>query len=406
MTQVIAALDIGTSKVVALVAELGADTGHTPKVIGFAETPASGMRKGMVVDIEATTAAVATAVKNAAAMANCKLSQVFVSLGGAHLRSQNSIGMVAMKELEVTEFEIERVIETARTVAIPNDQYLLHTLPQEFIIDGQEGVLRPLGMSGRRLEVKAHLITGAQSAIDNIEKCVRRAGLAVEELVVQPLASATACLTPEEIDIGVGLLDIGAGTTDFALYANGAIRHTGVVPIAGDQITNDIAMALRTSSKEAADIKHAHGCAMTKLVPPEELIEVVGVGDRPAKLMARHLLAEVVEPRVEELFQLVHEQIRGSGLEPFLRSGYVLTGGSARLPGIAELAEEVFHAPVRIGRPAYAGPLHDVLQAPQYAAAVGLLLHARDSYDRRSALARRDRTGLGWVGKLRDVFGL
>lgn len=404
MTQLIAALDVGTSKVVALMAEL--DHQGPPRVIGFAEQAASGMRKGMVVDIDATTASIAAAVKNAAAMANCKLTEVFVSIGGAHLRSQNSAGMVAMKEHEVTAQDIERVIETARTVAIPNDQCLLHTLPQEFIIDGQEGVLKPLGMSGRRLEVKAHLITGAQSSIDNIEKCLRRVGLNVLEMVVHPLASATACLTQEEIDIGVCLLDIGAGTTDFALYSGGAIRHTGVLPVAGDQITNDIAMALRTSSREAAEIKHVHGCALTKLVPGDELIEVVGVGDRPPKSLARHMLAEVIEPRVEELFQLVHAQISGSGLEPFLRSGYVITGGSAHLPGIAELAEEVFHAPVRIGRPSYAGPLHDVLRAPQYAAAIGLLLHAQEFYGRRSALARRESTGLGLVAKLRDMFGV
>ncbi|MCS6996351.1 MAG: cell division protein FtsA [Casimicrobiaceae bacterium] len=404
MTQLVAALDIGTSKVVALVAELNETGGLS--VIGFGETPASGMRKGMVIDIDATTAAVATAVKEAAAMANCKLSQVFVSLGGAHLRSQNSAGMVAIKELEVTEFDVERAIDTARTVAIPNDQYLLHTLPQEFIIDGQEGVLKPLGMSGRRLEVKAHLITGAQSAIDNVEKCVRRAGLTVEEVVAQPLASARACLTPEEIDIGVGLLDIGAGTTDVALYVSGAIRHTAVVPIAGDQITNDIAMALRTSSREATDIKHRHGCALTKLVPTDEWIEVAGVGDRPPKTMARHLLAEVVEPRVEELLQIVHEQIRASGLEPYLRSGYVLTGGTAHLAGLAELAEEVLHAPVRIGRPVYSGALQELLRAPQYAAAIGLLRHASEFYGRRRALERRERAGWRLVGKLRDVFGL
>ncbi len=404
MSTVVAALDIGTAKVVALVAELGETSGFN--VIGFSEQASHGMRKSMVVDIEATTAAVAAALKEAAAMANCKLAQAFVTIGGAHLRSQNSSGMVAMKEQEVTEADIERVIETARTVAIPNDQQLLHTLPQEFIIDGQEGVHRPLGMSGRRLEVKAHLITGAISAVDNIEKCVRRCGLEVEQLIAQPLASATACLTADEKEIGVGLLDIGAGTTDFVLYSAGAIRYTGVLPVAGDQITNDIALALRTSSKEAADIKHAHGCALAKLVSAEDLIEVTGVAQRAPKVLSKQLLAEVIEPRVEELFQLVQEQIRGSGFEPFLRAGLVLTGGSAHLPGMAELAEEVFHMPVRVARPAYHGALHEVLAAPQHAAAMGLLMQAQEFYARRQALAKREAAGWGLLSKVRDLLGL
>ena len=404
MSELIAALDIGTSKVVALVAELDAE--QKINVIGFGEQPSLGLRKGMVVDIDATTNTVAAAVREAAAMANCKISNVYVGIAGAHIRSLNSSGMVAMKDSEVTEADMERVIETAKAIAIPNDQVVLHTLPQEYIIDGQEGVRRPLGMSGRRLEVKVHIVTGAVSAAENIEKCVRRCGLNVQELVLQPLASAAACLTRDEMEIGVGLVDIGGGTTDFALFTGGAIRHTGVIPVAGDQITNDIAMALRTPSKEAADIKHRYACALTKLVEPEELIEVPSVADRPAKSMPRHMLAEVVEPRVEELFQLVHEQIKRSGFEPLLRSGIALTGGSAMLPGMVELGKEVFHMPVRVAVPDYRGPLKDVLAAPKYATAIGLLMHGRDQLAKQAVLRRRESAAAGMFAKLRDAFGL
>jgi len=404
VSELIAALDIGTSKVVALVAELDAE--QKINVIGFGEQPSLGLRKGMVVDIDATTNTVAAAVREAAAMANCKISNVYVGIAGAHIRSLNSSGMVAMKDSEVTEADMERVIETAKAIAIPNDQVVLHTLPQEYIIDGQEGVRRPLGMSGRRLEVKVHIVTGAVSAAENIEKCVRRCGLNVQELVLQPLASAAACLTRDEMEIGVGLVDIGGGTTDFALFTGGAIRHTGVIPVAGDQVTNDIAMALRTPSKEAADIKHRYACALTKLVQPEELIEVPSVADRPAKSMPRHMLAEVVEPRVEELFQLVHEQIKRSGFEPLLRSGIALTGGSAMLPGMVELGEEVFHMPVRVAVPDYRGPLKDVLAAPKYATAIGLLMHGRDQIAKQAVLRRRESAAAGMFAKLRDAFGL
>jgi cell division protein FtsA len=404
VSELIAALDIGTSKVVALVAEV--DASGQLNVIGFGEQPSLGLRKGMVVDIDATTNSVAAAVREAAAMANCKVTDVYVGIAGAHIRSLNSSGMVAMKDSEVTEADMDRVVETARAIAIPNDQKVLHTLPQEYIIDGQEGVRRPLGMSGRRLEVKVHIVTGAVSAADNIEKCVRRCGLNVMELVLQPLASAAACLTTDEMEIGIGLVDIGGGTTDFALFTGGAIRHTGVIPVAGDQITNDIAMLLRTPSKEASDIKHRHACALTKLVEPDELIEVPGVADRPAKSMARHMLAEVVEPRVEELFQLVHEQIKRSGFEPLLRAGIALTGGSSMLPGIAALGEEVFHMPVRIAVPDYRGALKDVLAAPKYATAIGLLMHGRDQQVKLTVLRRRDSAAAGMFAKLRDAFGV
>jgi cell division protein FtsA len=403
MSELIAALDIGTSKVVALVAEVDDHGGF--KVIGFGEQLSHGLRKGMVVDIDATTATVAAAVKEAAAMANCKLTQAYVGIAGSHIRSLNSSGMVAMKEAEVTAADMERVIETAKAIAIPNDQVVLHTLPQEYIIDGQEGVRRPLGMSGRRLEVKVHIVTGAVSAAENIEKCVRRCGLEPQELVLQPLASAAACLTRDEMDLGVGLVDIGGGTTDFALFTGGSIRHTGVLAVAGDQITNDIAMALRIPSKEAGDIKHLYASALRKLISADDFFEVPGVADRPAKSMARHMLAEVVEPRIEELFQLVHDQMKRSGFEPLLRSGIVLTGGSALLPGMAELGEEVFHMPVRVASPDYRGPLADVLSAPKYATAIGLLMHGRDQLARQSESQRRTSAAAGVFAKLKDAFG-
>ncbi|MCZ2134341.1 MAG: cell division protein FtsA [Burkholderiales bacterium] len=404
MSELIAALDIGTSKVVALAAEMDAE--HRINVIGFGEQPSLGLRKGMVVDIDATTNTVAAAVREAAAMANCKIGNVFVGIAGSHIQSLNSSGMVAIKDTEVTEGDMERVIETARAIAIPNDQVVLHTLPQEYIIDGQEGVRRPLGMSGRRLEVKVHIVTGAVSAAENIEKCVRRCGLHPQELVLQPLASAAACLTRDEMEIGVGLVDIGGGTTDFALFTGGAIRHTGVIPVAGDQITNDIAMILRTPSREAADIKHRYACALTKLVDADEVIEVPSVADRPPKTMSRHVLAEVVEQRVEELFQLVHEQIRRSGFEPLLRSGIVLTGGSSMLPGMVELGEEVFHMPVRVASPDYRGALKEVLAAPKYATALGLLMHGRDQLAKQAVARRRESVTAGMFAKLRDAFGL
>jgi len=388
----IVGLDIGTSKIVALVAELDADRGLN--VIGLGTQPSRGLRKGVVVNIDATMASISRAIEEAESMANCRISEVYTGIAGSHIRSLNSSGMVAIKEKEVTQADVDRVMETAKAVAIPNDQQILHILPQEFIIDGQDGVREPLGMSGVRLEVKVHIVTGAVSAVENIVKCVRRCGLEVKDVMLQPLASATAVLNDDEQELGVCLMDIGGGTTDVAVFANGAIRHTAVIPIAGDQVTNDIAMTLRTPTKEAEELKLRHGCALRQLADPSEVVEVPGVGDRAPRKLSRQTLAEVIEPRIEELYSLVQAELRRSGFEELLSSGVVITGGTAQLAGMVELGEEVFHLPVRVGIPAYDGGLADVVRNPRYATAVGLLIAGRDEWLRDEA-ARTQTAGIG-----------
>ncbi len=398
----IVGLDVGTSKIVAIVAEV------TPEkrlnIIGMGTQPSRGLKKGVVVNIEATMGSIQRVLEEAELMADCTIASVFVGIAGSHIRSLNSSGMVAIKEKEVTQADIDRVIETAKAIAIPNDQQVLHILPQEFIVDGQEDVREPLGMSGVRLEVKVHIVTGAVSAVENITKCVRRCGLEVSDVMLQPLASALAVLNEDEKDLGVCLMDIGGGTTDLAVFTGGAIRHTAVIPIAGDQVTNDIAMTLRTPTKEAEELKIRHGCALRQLADPNDIIEVPGVGDRGPRKLSRQMLAEVIEPRIEELYTLAQAELRRSGLEELLSSGIVLTGGSAMLAGMVELGEEVFHLPVRIGVPAYVGGLADVVRSPRYATAVGLLLDGREQY-LRAELAREQGKGLGNVGeKMKQWF--
>jgi len=398
----IVGLDIGTSKIVALVAEVTPEGGF--EVIGLGTQPSRGLRKGVVVNIDATMASIQRALEEAEVMANCRISQVYTGIAGSHIRSLNSSGMVAIKEKEVSEADVDRVMETAKAVAIPNDQQILHILPQEFIIDGQDGVREPLGMSGVRLEVKVHIVTGAVSAVENIVKCVRRCGLTVQDVILQPLASATAVLNEDEKELGVCLMDIGGGTTDVAVFANGAIRHTAVIPIAGDQVTNDIAMTLRTPTKEAEELKVRHGCALRQLADPGEIVEVPGVGERGPRKLSRQTLAEVIEPRIEELYSLVQSELRRSGFEELLSSGIVLTGGTAQLAGMVELGEEVFHLPVRVGLPAYAGGLADVVRNPRYATAVGLLVEGRDQWLRAQA-AKTQVAGLtGVVERMRQWF--
>src|SRR5471032_2654246 len=366
------ALDIGTSKVVAIVAELKGE-GHY-EVIGLGQSDSKGLKKGVVVNIEATVQSIQRALEEAELMADCKITNVFTGIAGSHIRSFNSSGMVAIKDKEVTQTDVARVIETAKAINIPTDQQVLHILTQEFIIDGQEDVREPIGMSGIRLEVKVHIVTGAVSAAQNIVKCVRRCGLEVKDLILQPLASATAVVSEDEKDLGVCLVDIGGGTTDIAIFTQGAIRHTGVIPIAGDQITNDIAMALRTPTKDAEDIKRRHGCALKQLADPQHMVEVPGIGERVARQLSRQTLAEVIEPRIEELYSLVQAELRRSGYEELLSSGIALTGGSSSMQGMVELGEEIFHMPVRIGQPQYHGALSEVVRNPRYATAVGLLL--------------------------------
>ncbi|MGH8599520.1 MAG: cell division protein FtsA, partial [Burkholderiales bacterium] len=365
-------LDIGTSKIVAIVGEVTDEGGF--EIIGMGSHPSRGLKKGVVVNIETTVNAIQRALEEAELMADCKIADVYTGIAGSHIKSFNSQGMVAIKDKEVSQMDIDRVIETAKAVHIPNDQQILHILNQEFIIDGQEDVREPLGMSGVRLEVKVHIVTGAVSAAQNIVKCVRRCGLEVRDLILQPLASAMAVISEDEKDLGVCLVDIGGGTTDLAVFTHGAIRHTAVIPIAGDQITNDIAMALRTPTKDAEEIKQRFGCALSQLADPQEMVEVPGVGERSPRQLSRKTLAEVIEPRVEELYALVQSELRRSGYEELLSSGIVLTGGSSLMRGMVELGEEVFHMPVRIGQPNYNGSLADVVRNPRYATCVGLLL--------------------------------
>ncbi len=376
----IVALDIGTSKVVAVVAEMLPEGRF--EVLGLGQHDSRGMRKGVVVNIESTVNSIQHALEEAELMADCKIRDVFTGIAGSHIRSFNSSGMVAIKDKEVTSTDVARVLETAKAINIPTDQQVLHVLTQEYIVDGQEDIREPIGMSGIRLEVRVHIVTGAVSAAQNIVKCVRRCGLEVEDLILQPIASSLSCLTPDEKELGVVLVDIGGGTTDVAIYTGGAIRHTAVIPIAGDQITGDIAAALRTPTPEAEEIKLRHGLAKQMLAGTEERIEVPGLGDRGPRQLSRQALGAVIEPRVEELFGLVQQVVRDSGYDDLLSSGVVLTGGSSQMTGMVELAEDVFLKPVRIAVPDYHGGLADVVCNPRFSTAMGLLLEAQTQHIR------------------------
>ena len=397
----IVGLDIGTSKVVAVVAEVMPDGRH--EVIGLGQYQSRGLKKGVVVNIEATVESIQRALEEAELMADCKIRNVYTGIAGSHIRSFNSTGMVAIKEKEVTAADVARVIETAKAVNL-TDQQLLHTVPQEFIVDSQDDVREPIGMSGIRLEVKVHIVTGAVSAVQNIVKCVRRCGLEVSDLILQPIASADAVLTEDEKELGVVLIDIGGGTTDVAIFSEGAIRHTAVLPIAGDQITNDIAMALRTPTAEAEEIKLRYGIAKQALVDPAETLEVPGLGDRAPRMLSRQMLAAVIEPRIEELFALVHQCVRESGYEEVLSSGLVLTGGSSLMPGMVELAEDVFLKPARIGMPDYRGQLADVVLSPRYSTVLGLLLEAKKQYFRGNVVNSQQGSTKAILQRMKEWF--
>ncbi len=371
----IVGLDIGTSKVVAIVGEMTED--DEVEIIGLGSSRSRGLKKGVVVNIESTVHSIQRAVEEAELMAGCNIHSVYAGIAGSHIRSLNSNGIVAIRDNEVTFGDVDRVIDAASAVAIPADQKILHILPQEFVIDNQEGVREPVGMSGVRLEVKVHMVTGAVSAAQNIIKCVRRCGLEVDDIILEQLASSFSVLTEDEKELGVCLVDIGGGTTDIAVFRDGAIQHTAVIPIAGDQVTNDIAVALRTPTQHAEDIKVQYACALTQLANSEETIEVPSVGDRAPRRLARQTLAEVVEPRYEELFTLVQAELRRSGYEDMVAAGVVLTGGSSKMEGVVELAEEIFHMPVRIGMPQHVTGLSDVVKNPIYSTGVGLLLYGR-----------------------------
>ena len=377
--RMIVGLDIGTSKVLALVAELNQD--GSIEVVGLGSHSSKGMKKGVVVNIESTVQSIQRAIEEAELMAGNQINSVFVGIAGSHIRSLNSHGIVAIKDNEVMSADLDRVIEAAQAVAIPADQRVLHVLPQQYLIDNQEGIREPLGMSGVRLEAKVHLVTCAVNAVQNIEKCIRRCGLEVENVILEQLASSYAVLTEDERDLGVCLVDIGGGTTDVAIFVEGSIEHTGVIPIAGDQVTNDIAMALRTPTQHAEDIKIRYACALAQLAGAEERIKVPSVGDRPPRDLSRQALAEVVEPRYDELFTLVQAEIRRSGLEDLIPAGIVLTGGTSRMEGAVELAEEIFHMPVRVGYPQSISGLKDILRNPIYSTGVGLLHYGAENFD-------------------------
>jgi cell division protein FtsA len=378
----IVGLDIGTSKVVAIVGEVMPE--GKIEVIGIGSHPSRGLKKGVVVNIESTVHSIQRAVEEAELMAGCQIHSVYAGIAGSHIRSLNSHGIVAIKDKEVAPGDVERVIDAARAVAIPADQKILHILPQEFLIDNQEGIKEPVGMSGVRLEAKVHMVTGAVSAAQNIIKCVRRCGLEVDDIILEQLASSYSVLTEDEKELGVCIVDIGGGTTDLAVFTEGSIRHTAVIPIAGDQVTNDIAVALRTPTQFAEEIKIKYACALTQMATADENIEVPSIGDRPSRRLARHTLAEVVEPRYEELLSLVQAELRRSGFEDLVAAGVVLTGGSSKIEGLVELAEEVFHMPVRLGVPQYVTGLVDVVRNPIFATGVGLLLFGHHNRDQRA----------------------
>ncbi len=372
----IVGLDIGTSKVSVIVGELEQ---QRIEVVGIGSQPSRGLKKGVVVDIESTVQSIQQAVDEAEKMAGCQIHSVYTGIAGSHIGSLNSHGVTAIKDKEVSQEDVDRVIDAAKAVAIPADQQILHVLPQEFIIDKQDGIREPVGMAGVRLETKVHMVTGAVSAAQNIVKCVRRCGLDVDDVILQQLASSRAVLSDDEKELGVCLVDIGGGTTDIAVFTNGSITHTAVIPIAGDQVTNDIAVALRTPSQHAETIKIQYACCLTQLANTDEAIEVPSVGERASRRLSRQTLTEVVEPRYEELFSLVQAELRRSGFESFIAAGIVLTGGSAKMEGAVELAEEVFHMPVRLGVPQYVTGLTEVSRNPIYSTAVGLLLFGHES---------------------------
>ena len=379
--RMIVGLDIGTSKVAAIVGEVTADNELEIKGIG---TQASrGLRKGVVVNIESTVHSIQRAVEEGELMAGCNIESVYAGIAGSHVKSTNSHGVVAVPDREVLAHDVERVIDAAEAMAIPTDQKMLHVLPQEYIIDHQDGVRDPLGMSGVRLEAKVHLVSCAANALQNIEKCIERCGLKVNGIILEQLASSYSVLSDDERQLGVCLVDIGGGTSDIAVFTGGAIRHTAVIPIAGDQVTNDIAMALRTPTPNAEEIKIRYGRALSQLARADQMIEVPGAGDRPPRELSQQTLAEVVEPRYDELFGLIQDELRRSGFEELIAAGVVLTGGASQMEGVIELAEEIFHMPVSLGKPKAVSGLKDIVRNPVHATGVGLMLYGKEQ--RRSA---------------------
>lgn len=394
----IVGLDIGTSKVATVVGDVSED--NQVEIVGVGSHPSRGLKKGVVVNIESTVQAIQRSIEEAELMAGCQIHSVYTGIAGSHIRGMNSHGIVGVKDREVSSGDVERVLDAARAVAIPADQRVFQVMPQEFVVDQQEGIREPVGMSGVRLEAKVHLVTGAVSAAQNIIKCIQRCGLEVDDIILEQLASSSAVLTDDEKELGICFVDIGGGTTDVAVFTDGAIKHTAVIPIAGDQVTNDIAIAMRTPTQHAEEIKIKYACALRQLANPDDTIEVPSAGGRDPRRLSRQTLAEVVEPRYEELLSLVLAELRRSGFSDLVAAGVVLTGGSSRMEGVVDLAEEIFHMPVRLGIPQNVTGLADVVRNPVYSTGVGLLLFGLQNQN----LSKDSPSGeSGMVGILKKV---
>ena len=385
--EIVVGLDIGTTKICAVVGEVRPDG---IEIIGMGSHPSEGLRKGVVINIEDTVNSIKEAVEEAETMADCDISAVYAGIAGGHIKGFNSPGVIALKDREVTKKDIERVIEAASAVAIPMDREVIHTLVQEFIVDDQDGILDPLGMSGVRLAAKVHIVTGAVTSAQNIIKCANRAGLDVYDIVLESLASSEAVLSKEERNLGAALIDFGGGTTDMAVFSRGSIKHTSVLALGGDNLTYDISVGLRTPKMEAEKIKIKYGCGMISMIGKEETIEVPGVGGRDPKTLSREILGEILEPRVEEIFNLIYNDLVRSGYEEAIASGVIVTGGSAELPGVTEMAEQIFNAPARVGYPRGIIGLKEVVNKPMYATAVGLVLYGAKAGKRKKKFRIRD----------------
>ncbi len=397
----IVGLDIGTTKICCIVGNM---TEEGLEIVGIGTSPSKGLRKGVVINIESTVAAIQKAVREAELMAGCEIKTIYAGIAGGHIKGLNSQGVIAIKNREVSPEDLTRVIDAAKAIAIPMDREVLHILPQEFIIDDQDGIREPLGMSGVRLEAKVHIVTGAVASAQNIVKSCNRAGCDVADIVLEQLASSEAVLSADEKELGVALVDLGGGTSDIAIFSEGAIKHTSVLSIGGDHLTNDIAVGLRTPMAEAEKIKQAYGCCLTSMVGRDETIEVPSVGGREARVLSRQLLAEILEPRVEEIFTLVNREIIKSGYEDLIASGVVITGGSSILPGMPELAEQIFNLPVRRGLPQDIGGLIDVVNSPIYATGVGLVKYGSKNLDRQQFKIGQDNVFEKVILRMKEWF--
>ncbi|HQL00572.1 MAG TPA: cell division protein FtsA [Smithellaceae bacterium] len=400
-SKVLVGVDIGTTKTAAVVGEI-TETGID--IIGFGLSPARELRKGTVVNIDNTVEAVKKAVEEAEHMSGCRINAAYVGIAGSHIKGQNSLGIVAVKGREVGEDDVQRAIEASKAIAIPVDREILHTLPQNYVVDGQDGIRDPVGMSGVRLEAKVHIVTGSSTSIQNVVKSVHRVGLDIDDIVLEQLAASEAILSSDEKDLGVALIDIGGSSTSIAIFAEGSIKHTAILPVGGNYLTSDIATGLRTPFADAEKIKLQYGCALSSMIPKEETIEVPSVGGREARMVSRQILGRIVEPRMEEILNLALKEVVRSGYEDLLAAGLVLTGGTSLLPGINEMAEQLFDMPVRRGHPEGVGGLSDVVNSPAYAVAVGLIVHGARGLGGDSVYRRTGNIFTDWIRAIKKWF--